>query len=1002
MSGQKDGDLSPYPVPVPIGGGGELGADGADPPPPPLQPKGVAVGGGGRAAGRRPAPAPEPEPGAEPRPAAPLPPGDPRAKRSNYNDKALREIRRSLRPFACGDGIGGRPAVSRQELLHQLTQLGHDERQVLSLTGARNLDELIGAIGAAGPPRSRGAPSPPVSTGGRVTRNSSFERGDGSTYSRGSPALESSNWQHAVREPVRRPGAAAATPVRHGGRLLCRAAAAAATALARCRRRRPPRSCRTGYSSGLRRMSPVSVPPRSQQPNYVNVSGAAAAAVPRGASPVGRGQPMVVHNGPAAQQQLTQQMQALSLEPPPPPPYPMTVAGRLATPPPPPPSYTASMQTRQSPSISPVSCSSGSVTPVSAGGGRGSVLHALPAFQAKSHSPIIMQSVKSTHVQKPVLQTAVAPALPSYAASPPPLQPPTYSESVQLKRQMADGPPPSGQPPTYQQTLAASKMAPPPGGLAEAADVTLVSGGGGGLCEVDISNTPLASITNAIMTGDLPVPQPLDADDKPEEGPPPPPPLPPQRPPAVLPRKPPPPLSERCDSPSSQDSHPQSPVSFVMSEDTGYSSGAPSSRGLPPPPPPPPSAEATGDFKMTHQSPIPERKRISRERDEERRDSKVKLYSPQAFKFFMEQHVENVQKSCEQRLQRRRQLESEMSKSNMNDQTRNQIRRMLYQKESNFIRLKRAKMNKRMFKKVKVIGVGAFGEVTLVRKIDTNHLYAMKTLRKNDVLKRNQVAHVKAERDILAEAENEWVVRLFYSFQDKDSLYFVMDYIPGGDLMSLLIKFGIFEESLARFYITELTCALEYVHKMGFIHRDIKPDNILIDREGHIKLTDFGLCTGFRWTHNSKYYSANAHSRQDSMDLAEDWNNECRCSNRLHAGNKPLERRRRREHQRCEAHSLVGTPNYIAPEVLMRTGYTQLCDWWSVGVILYEMLVGQPPFLASVPADTQVKEYAAQSSATGGDDAEHPGFFEFTFRRFFDGYGPSNGAQRMVDDPVYV
>jgi serine/threonine protein kinase len=123
------------------------------------------------------------------------------------------------------------------------------------------------------------------------------------------------------------------------------------------------------------------------------------------------------------------------------------------------------------------------------------------------------------------------------------------------------------------------------------------------------------------------------------------------------------------------------------------------------------------------------------------------------------------------------------------------------------------------------------------------------------------------------------------ALQDKDNLYFVMDYIPGGDLMSLLIKLGIFEEPLARltissyysfnmrnyrmfhmfrrFYIAELVCAVESVHKMGFIHRDIKPDNILIDRDGHIKLTDFGLCTGFRWTHNSKYYQRNGdHSRQ--------------------------------------------------------------------------------------------------------------------------------------------
>ncbi|CAL1270915.1 unnamed protein product [Larinioides sclopetarius] len=133
----------------------------------------------------------------------------------------------------------------------------------------------------------------------------------------------------------------------------------------------------------------------------------------------------------------------------------------------------------------------------------------------------------------------------------------------------------------------------------------------------------------------------------------------------------------------------------------------------------------------------------------------------------------------------------------------------------------------------------------------------MKTLRKSDVLKRNQVAHVKAERDILAEADNEWVVKLYYSFQDDENLYFVMDFIQGGDLMSLLIKLGVFSEELARFYIAELVLAVESVHKMGFIHRDIKPDNILIDRDGHIKLTDFGLCTGFRWTHNSKYYQRN-------------------------------------------------------------------------------------------------------------------------------------------------
>lgn len=184
--------------------------------------------------------------------------------------------------------------------------------------------------------------------------------------------------------------------------------------------------------------------------------------------------------------------------------------------------------------------------------------------------------------------------------------------------------------------------------------------------------------------------------------------------------------------------------------------------------------------KIKHASPIPERKKISKEKEEERKEFRIRQYSPQAFKFFMEQHIENVIKSYRQRTFRKNQLEKEMLKVGLSDATQIEMRKMLNQKESNYIRLKRAKMDKSMFVKIKPIGVGAFGEVTLVSKIDTtDHLYAMKTLRKADVLKRNQVAHVKAERDILAEADNNWVVKLYYSFQDKDNLYFVMDYIPG-------------------------------------------------------------------------------------------------------------------------------------------------------------------------------------------------------------------------------
>lgn len=298
-------------------------------------------------------------------------------------------------------------------------------------------------------------------------------------------------------------------------------------------------------------------------------------------------------------------------------------------------------------------------------------------------------------------------------------------------------------------------------------------------------------------------------------------------------------------------------------------------------------------------------------------------------KFIFERQLPSLFKALAERETRRHDLEKEMRKMNLSDKQKAHLRLVLDEKESEYLRSKRATIDKSHFATVKTIGRGAFGEVMLVRKKDTQQLYAMKTLRKSEIVQRNQVARVKAERDILSAADNEWLVKLFYSFQDKDNLYFVMEYVPGGDLMNLLIKLGRFPEDMARFYTTELVMVVQSVHQMGFIHRDVKPDNILIDAGGHIKLTDFGLCTGLR-----------RNDPESSLTLQS-----FDATNPPRPGVNP--------DRRTGIRSLVGTPNYIAPEVFQRSVYGKECDWWSVGVILFEMAIGYPPFAASTPHETR-------------------------------------------------
>ncbi|KAG6844900.1 hypothetical protein H0H87_002599 [Tephrocybe sp. NHM501043] len=310
---------------------------------------------------------------------------------------------------------------------------------------------------------------------------------------------------------------------------------------------------------------------------------------------------------------------------------------------------------------------------------------------------------------------------------------------------------------------------------------------------------------------------------------------------------------------------------------------------------------------------------------------------------------------------RRVELERKLQTDMMMPEERKQ--RQLQQhgkKESTYLRLRRTKLGLDDFRTVKVIGKGAFGEVRLVQKVDTGKIYAMKTLKKEEMLKKDQLAHVRAERDVLAESDSPWVVQLYYSFQDPSYLYLIMEFLPGGDLMTMLIKYDTFSEDVTRFYLAECVLAIEAVHKLGFIHRDIKPDNILIDKDGHIKLSDFGLSTGFQKKHDSSYYqrlldpvntatspSIAAHSQRNSV-MVNSIN--LTMSNKDQIATWKANRRKL-----VRAYSTVGTPDYIAPEIFLQKGYGKECDWWSLGAIMFECLVGYPPFCSDSTHETYQK-----------------------------------------------
>lgn len=245
------------------------------------------------------------------------------------------------------------------------------------------------------------------------------------------------------------------------------------------------------------------------------------------------------------------------------------------------------------------------------------------------------------------------------------------------------------------------------------------------------------------------------------------------------------------------------------------------------------------------------------------------------------------------------------------------------------------------FETVAIIGRGAFGEVRVVRKKDTGEIFAMKSMKKEEMIKKNQVAHIRAERDLLALADNKWLVKLVYSFQDNMYLYLVMEYLAGGDLMTILMKYDILTEEQTRFFIAETALAVKAVHDLNYVHRDLKPDNVLISRSGHIRLSDFGLCKAFG-DPNESLLSQYAESRAATAVDEDEFND-------TEVDSDNIQERRR---DRKQLYSTVGTPDYIAAEVFPQKGYGKECDYWSLGVIMYECVVGYPPFFADDPIET--------------------------------------------------
>ncbi|KAG0364842.1 hypothetical protein BGZ54_007106 [Gamsiella multidivaricata] len=247
------------------------------------------------------------------------------------------------------------------------------------------------------------------------------------------------------------------------------------------------------------------------------------------------------------------------------------------------------------------------------------------------------------------------------------------------------------------------------------------------------------------------------------------------------------------------------------------------------------------------------------------------------------------------------------------------------------------------------VGQGGFGEVFLARKVDTDELCALKRMSKKHLHLQEEVQHILTERDVLTSTRSEWHVKLLYSFQDPDFVYLAMEFVQGGDIRTMLSARGVLREEDTRLYFAEMVMAIDALHQQGYIHRDLKPENFLIDSTGHIKLTDFGLSKGQLAEGRIEAMKQKLREVKDTTGIGAPQQQRQPLQSDTH----PTPPEYKNEGIR-RAYSIVGSADYMAPEILASKGYDYGVDYWSLGCILFEFLCGYSPFQAEDTRQTCV------------------------------------------------